>query len=95
MVFRIIFNDEKNEVLKATRGIGFNDVVDLIISGGLLDDKQHPRSDKKHQRLYVIKVEKYAYVVPYVIDQEKKEIFLKTIYPSRKFTKLYIKKGKI
>jgi len=95
MVLRINFSDEKNEVLKATRGIGFDDVVDHIISGDLLDDMQHPRSDKKHQRLYVVMVEKYAYVVPYVIDQEKKEIFLKTIYPSRKFTKLYVKKGKI
>jgi len=95
MVLRINFSDEKNEVLKATRGIGFNDVVDHIISGDLLDDMQHSRSDKKHQRLYVVMVEKYAYVVPYVIDQEKKEIFLKTIYPSRKFTKLYVKKGKI
>ena len=95
MALRIRFNDEKNEILKATRGIGFDDIIDLIKNGYLLDDKQHPHSSKKHQRIYVVKVEKYAYVVPYVIDRKKQEVFLKTIYPSRKYTKLYIKKGEI
>ncbi len=93
MVFQVVFNEEKNQLLKATRGIGFDEVLHLIKSGDLLDDKEHPNPLRKHQRLYVVRVEEYAYVVPYVKNQEKKEIFLKTIYPSRKYTKLYIKKG--
>ena len=32
----------------------------------------------------------YVYAVPYVEDSEK--IFLKTVFPSRKYTKLYLKK---
>lgn len=91
--FSIRFSEEKNQLLKATRGIGSEDVLDLIKNSDLLDDKQHPREDKKHQNLYVVKVKNYAYVVPYVISREKKEIFLKTIYPSRKYTKQYIEKG--
>ncbi len=87
MAFRIKFNEEKNELLRATRGICFDDIVDLIKNGNLLDDMQHPSQSKKHQHIFVVKVGEYAYVVPYVINLEKKEIFLKTMYASRKFTK--------
>ena len=34
----------------------------------------------------------YAYLVPYVETDE--EIFLKTVYPSRKFTEIYLGKEK-
>ena len=95
MAFNIRFSEEKNELLKATRGICFDDILDLIENGDLLDDKQHPNQIKKHQRIYVVKVGNYAFVVPYVINLEKKEIFLKTMYASRKYTKQYIKKGEL
>jgi len=36
----------------------------------------------------VISIDDYVYLVPYVEDQ--KEIFLKTIIPSRKATKKYL-----
>ncbi|MBI3956178.1 hypothetical protein HY339_02885 [Candidatus Gottesmanbacteria bacterium] len=48
--------------------------------------ERHP-----NQRIMVINISDYAYLVPYVEDTEK--IFLKTIYPSRKHTKVYIEKG--
>ena len=44
----------------------------------------------KGQRGYVIEIEGYAYMVPYVEDNDV--IFLKTIFPSRKYTKMYLKK---
>ena len=93
MAYEIHFSEEKNQILKATRGIDFEQVVDLLASGKLLDDKQHPDLNKPHQRIYIIQVDKYAYVIPYIINKKRNEIFLKTIYPSRKFTKQYIKKG--
>jgi hypothetical protein len=93
MAFKVHYSEEKNQLLKAIRGVGFDDILDLIKNGNLLDDKVHPHSSRKHQRLYVVKVDEYAYVVPYVINKEKNEIFLKTLYPSRKYTNLYIKKG--
>jgi uncharacterized DUF497 family protein len=95
MAFYIRFNEEKNQILKATRGIDFEQVIDLIAKGKLLDDKQHPDSNKPHQRIYIIQVDTYAYVIPYVINTDREEIFLKTVYPSRKYTKEYIKKGKL
>jgi hypothetical protein len=38
----------------------------------------------------VIGVNNYAYLVPYVEDEE--EIFLKTIIPSRKATEIYFRR---
>ena len=93
MAFSIRFSEEKNQLLKATRGVGFDEVILHLSSGGLLADKEHISQKRTHQRIYVIKIEKYVYVVPYVVNTQSNEIFLKTIYPSRKFTKQYFKKG--
>ena len=93
MAFNVRFNEEKNQLLKATRGVSFDEAVWHIKNGNLLDDKEHHSKSRSNQRLYVVRVEKYVYVVPYVIDPQKNEVFLKTIYPSRRLTRLYIKKG--
>jgi hypothetical protein len=93
MAFDIRFSEEKNQLLKATRGIGFDDVLVLLKRGDLLANKGHTSKKHTSQRIYVVRIDKYAYVVPYVINLQNNEIFLKTIYPSRKFTKQYLKKG--
>jgi len=94
MAFSIKFNEEKNQLLKATRGIGFDDVLSLIKEKKLLDNIAHPSKNHPSQRLYVIEIKGYVYTIPYVISTEKQEIFLKTIYPSRILTKQYRKGGK-
>ncbi len=94
MAFRITFNEEKNQLLKAIRGVCFNDVLDAFKAKKLLADKQHVNAKFKHQRIYVVQIGNYVYAVPYVINEQKQEIFLKTIYPSRILNKLYSKKGK-
>ena len=94
MAFKIKFNEEKNELLKATRDVSFEDVQDAIEKDKLFSDIAHPSNKHPHQRLYVVEIKKYIYAVPYVISTEKKEIFLKTIYPSRVLTKKYMKGGK-
>ena len=93
MAFSIHFSEEKNQLLKATRGIGFDEVIQHLTSGDLLAEKMHPNKSRSHQRLYIVKIESYAYVVPFIINEQKEEVFLKTAYPSRRFTKLYIKGG--
>ncbi|SMN14180.1 hypothetical protein BHECKSOX2_53 [Bathymodiolus heckerae thiotrophic gill symbiont] len=37
----------------------------------------------------MVNINNYVYVVPFVVDVNKKEIFLKTAFPSRKATKFY------
>jgi len=78
----------KNEKLRAERGISFEDIVIAIEEGGLLAILEHPSHTKyPNQRVLIVQFEHYAYIVPYVEDEEK--YFLKTIIPSRKMTKQY------
>lgn len=85
----INWNSTKNQQLITERGLSFEDVVFYLQQGNLLDDIEHPNSNKyPHQRVFVVNINNYAYLVPYVEDE--KEIFLKTIIPSRKATKQYI-----
>jgi uncharacterized DUF497 family protein len=82
------WNAEKNEQLIVERGISFEEIVFYIENNGLLDDIAHPNSqDYSHQRIFVVAVESYVYLVPYIENND--ELFLKTIIPSRKFTKIY------
>lgn len=85
----INWNSTKNQQLIAERGISFEDIVFYIQQGQLLDDIVHPNSEKyPGQRIFVINVDAYVHLVPYVED--RKEIFLKTVIPSRKATKQYL-----
>ena len=85
----IEFNEEKNIFLKLTRGIGFEDVLEAINGGNLLDDIKNPSQKHPQQRIFVVKINSYVYAVTYVQNEEK--IFLKTAYPSRVLTKSYLK----
>ena len=84
------WNEEKNELLKAERDISFEDIVLFIEMGFLLDVLEHPNQGKyKGQKIFVVQIDEYAYLVPFIEDD--REIFLKTIIPSRQATKKYLK----
>jgi hypothetical protein len=82
------WSEEKNRKLKAERKIGFENVLMAIREGRTLAIWDHDNPKYGHQMLLVVEIEKYAYVVPFVKEEEK--IFFKTIYPSRKMTRLLI-----
>lgn len=85
------WNDEKNAWLKAERGISFEMIELAIESGDLLDRVKHPNSKKyPDQKVLYVRIEDYVYAVPCIEDDKK--IFLKTIIPSRKATKNYIRR---
>lgn len=88
------WDENKNTKLKSEREVCFEDIVTAINEGNLLDVINHSNPNKyPSQKVYVIKISDYVYLVPFVEDEEK--FFLKTIYPSRKMTKRYlIKKDK-
>jgi hypothetical protein len=82
------WNHEKNEKLKAERGISFEDIIDAIDLGGLVDTLDHPDQEiYPNQKIYVIRALGYVYMVPFV--RHDNVIFLKTIIPSRKAKKQY------
>ena len=83
------WNAEKNQQLIEQRDKSFEEVVFYIQNGGLIDEIAHPNnSEYSNQRIFIEAIDGYAYLVPYVLVEQ--EIFLKTIIPSRKFTKLYL-----
>ena len=83
------WNAEKNSLLIKKRGISFERVIYHIENDKPLDVIRHPNPSKyPNQYMFVIEIESYAYLVPFVEDE--KEIFLKTIIPSRKATKKYL-----
>jgi len=86
-VFR--WNQEKNAQLKKERGISFEDVLFYIREGGLLTTIKHPNSTQyKNQFIFIVNINNYAYSIPFV--ETESEIFLKTIFPSRKYTKKFL-----
>lgn len=84
------WNDEKSALLKETRQVSFEEIVFYIEKGFLLDILAHPNKEKyPNQQIFVVEIDDYAYLVPFVEDE--KEVFLKTIIPSRKATKKYLR----
>lgn len=83
------WNLEKNQELILGRNVSFEEAIFNIEHGGLLDDIAHPNaSSYPNQQIFVICINEYVYLVPYVESED--EVFLKTIIPSRKLTKLYL-----
>lgn len=86
------WNIEKNESLKAARGVSFESIVVAIEADGLIDILDHPNKTKyPNQQVLVVSFEKYVYLVPFV--EEEAYFFLKTIIPSRKATRDYLNNG--
>ncbi len=77
------WNILKSERLKKERGVSFEE----IIRAKLVAVKRHP--NKTYQEIMLFEYKGYIWIVPFV--QNKNELFLKTLYPSRKYTKIYRK----
>lgn len=85
-----VWSVEKNEKLKKERSISFEEVVFSIERGQLLDIVEHGRPEKyAGQRIFVVQINDYAYLVPFV--EGEGQVFLKTIFPSRKATRRYLR----
>ena len=83
------WSTEKNRQLIEQRGISFEGIVSAIEQGGLLDVLEHlNRGRYSGQQVYVVAVQEYIHLVPFVIQGDGAR-FLKTIIPSRKATRDY------
>ncbi len=88
----ILWNPEKAAILRADparQSVGFEECLVAIEEGRVLADIPNPNPEFGHQRMYVLNINNYAFVVPYVENAES--IFLKTVFPSRKHTALYLR----
>lgn len=75
------WSKEKNLILKANRGISFEEIVTALDEGHLLDEVYHPT--KPQQSILVVEIKGYPWDVPYVLQLDGRK-FLKTAFPNRK-----------
>jgi hypothetical protein len=88
IIMKYEWNPDKNEWLKKERNISFEQIVFHLSLGNIWKTTDHPDQENyPGQKLYFVVVDDYIFIVPYII--EKEYIFLKTIIPSRKATKIY------
>ena len=83
------WNHEKNEILKRKRGLCFEEIASLIESNQILGIEENP--GRSNQKIYILEIDNYAVIVPVV--ETDNEIFLKTAFPSRKYSKKFCLKG--
>ena len=84
------WNNEKNEVLKEERNVSFEVILEIILEKKYLEIIKNESENHIGQNMYIININNYIFLVPFVETEE--EIFLKIIIPSRKYTKIYLKK---
>lgn len=73
----------KSALLKRTRGVSFEEILQAKFVG----TEAHPK--KSHQKLMLFELNRYIWTVPYVTKGD--EIFLKTLFPSREYTKKWLR----
>ena len=90
---KISYNIEKAKKLYKERSIDLQFIAAFITEGLVIDIIKHPNQKRyPGQKIYVINIYGYIWLVPYVENGD--EIFIKTAFPSRKHTKQYCKEQK-
>ncbi len=83
------FDPHKNSLLLQQRQISFDDIITAIFNGDLVTVRDHHNSEKyPHQKIIYVRIAQEIYAVPCIFE-EGGDIFLKTIYPSRKARKMF------
>jgi uncharacterized DUF497 family protein len=83
---QIIWDTDKNRKLLTERGLSLEVFASLILDKKYCAILKNP--SRKEQKIFVIPYQNYTYVVPFLIDNEQ-NIVLKTVFPSRKYHKIY------
>jgi hypothetical protein len=90
----IIFSEVKNKLLKSKRGVGFEIFIKIIKKGENVHKIKHPNKlEYPRQKIYLVQYKDHIFLIPFV--EEKSYIFLKTAYPSSKYTRKLLKVNKI
>jgi uncharacterized DUF497 family protein len=86
---KFAWSEAKNELLKTTRAVSFEEVLAHMAAGDILDIIEHPNQKKyEGQMIFIVRMRRYAWLVPFVETEDA--ISLITIIPSRKATKRYL-----
>lgn len=71
--------------------MSFEEILVCIENQQVLAIIQSPGKKHKDQKVFVVELNNYVYYVPFVKMGD--DLFLKTIIPSRKLTKKYLRQG--
>jgi uncharacterized DUF497 family protein len=83
---QILWDLEKNRKLILERGLSLETFAALILDKKYLAILKN--SSRVDQKIFVINNNRYTYVVPFIIDKNQ-NLVLKTVFPSRKYHKIY------
>ena len=84
------WDPDKNALLQRTRGLGFEVIATAIMTEGLVANMPHPHRERyPQQRVLIVAINNYAYVVPCIVTGEVIELI--TLFPSRKATRDYLR----
>jgi len=83
---QILWDNEKNCKLVAERGLSLETFASIILEKKYLAILKNP--SRIEQKIFIVPFQNYTYVVPFVIDSSQ-NIVLKTVFPSRKYHKIY------
>jgi uncharacterized DUF497 family protein len=78
---------EKEERLKAARGVSFEEVQTAIEEGGLIDVVPNPDPEQPRGLMYIVLMRGYTWVVPFHRDGHT--IVLHTAFPDRRMMNRY------
>ncbi|WP_232369106.1 toxin [Leptospira abararensis] len=82
------WDHQKNKLLNSERNISFERIVIEIEAGQILDILEHSNFEKyPNQIIIIVNIDGYAWIVPAI--ENRSSFFLKTAYPSRKYSKIY------
>ena len=86
-----MWDQGKSELLRSNpaRGnVGFEECLLAIEENKVLDIIPNSSSNHPGQEMLVLEINGYAFCVPFVETED--QIFLKTLFPSRKHTAIYL-----
>ena len=90
---RYDWDSQKNDFLKATRGVSFEAVIVHLHRGDLWKVADHPDQERfPGQQLFFVIVDDYIHIVP--VEAREDALWLVTIIPNRKATREYRKEKK-
>jgi uncharacterized DUF497 family protein len=81
----IDWNEAKNRWLIENRGVSFEEMEEHILRK---DCKELLNPGHEGQMIFIVNHKEYTHVVPFITDKDG-NIFLKTIFRSRRYHKIY------
>ena len=81
------WHNKKSERIKRERGLSFDEIVEKIREGAVLDILDN-REEFEGQKLMILNIDGYIWAVPF--EKRGDKLRLVTAYPSRKFTRIYL-----